>query len=80
MKHNFTELGLDKPLVIGEFRESDGGGMPINQLYDHAYFNGYAGGWGWSLTDGNAASLAKGMQHVRGYHDQTKGGNVAIHF
>lgn len=56
-KHNFGAFGLHKPLVIGEFREKNGAGMTINQLYDHAYNGGYAGGWGWSETDGNMDNM-----------------------
>ncbi|KAK3093082.1 hypothetical protein FSP39_010853, partial [Pinctada imbricata] len=76
--HDFSELGLDKPVVIGEFRESDGGGMTINQLYDHAYFKGYTGAWGWSQMDGNMQNLMQGMTHVRNYNDSSKGGVVKI--
>ncbi|XP_022333894.2 mannan endo-1,4-beta-mannosidase-like [Crassostrea virginica] len=78
--HNFGAFGLHKPLVIGEFREKDGGGMNINQLYDYAYNHGYAGGWGWSETDGNMANMLRGLNHIKTYHNGAHGTvHVQIH-
>ncbi|XP_067664085.1 mannan endo-1,4-beta-mannosidase-like [Haliotis asinina] len=42
---------MNKPIVIGEFRESQGAGMTIQQMFSHAYNNGYSGAWSWSITD-----------------------------
>lgn len=79
-KHNFGAFGLHKPLVIGEFREKNGAGMTINQLYDHAYNGGYAGGWGWSETDGNMDNMLQGLKHIRNYHSGAHGTiHVQIH-
>ncbi|KAK3092659.1 hypothetical protein FSP39_005543 [Pinctada imbricata] len=76
--HEFSELGLDKPVVIGEFREREGAGMTINQLYDYTYLHGYAGAWGWSEKDGNMQNLMQGMEHIKNYNDQTKGGVIRV--
>ncbi|XP_062593358.1 mannan endo-1,4-beta-mannosidase-like [Saccostrea cucullata] len=79
-KHNFRAFGLHKPLVIGEFREKNGGGMTINQLYDHAYNGGFAGGWAWSQTDGNMNNMLQGLNHIRNYHNGVHGTiHVQIH-
>ncbi|XP_061188482.1 mannan endo-1,4-beta-mannosidase-like isoform X2 [Saccostrea echinata] len=72
-KHNFEDFGLQKPLVIGEFREKDGGGMTINQLYDHAYIKGFAGGWAWSQKDGNMTNMLQGLIHLRNCHNGRHG-------
>jgi hypothetical protein len=82
LQHKFVAFGLHKPLVIGEFREKSGGGMSINQLYDHAYNGGFAGGWGWSAMplDGNLSNMLKGLNHIRNYHNGTQGTiHVQIH-
>lgn len=65
-----------KPIVIGEFRESDGAGMTIEEMYDHAYNNGYSGAWAWSVTDGPWDNIKEGVASIANYTDQTKGGLV----
>jgi mannan endo-1,4-beta-mannosidase len=51
-------LGLDKPLVLGEFPMGHtiaAGTQTPTQLYEYAYAGGYDGGWGWCMctkTDG----------------------------
>ncbi|XP_052769396.1 mannan endo-1,4-beta-mannosidase-like [Mya arenaria] len=75
-KH-YNDYGLDKPLVIGEYRESDAAGERITDLYNHAYYYGYSGGWGWQAVDGNAwGSIQTGMAWLKGRNDQAKGGQV----
>ncbi|XP_052696831.1 mannan endo-1,4-beta-mannosidase-like [Crassostrea angulata] len=78
--HNFSAFGLNKPLVIGEFREKNGAGMTIDQLYDHAYNGGYAGGWGWSETDGNMDNMLQGLNHIRNYSGAHGTIHVQIHY
>lgn len=43
---NYGELGLDRPMVVGEFIMSDQAGARLDNLLA----NGYAGAWPWSLT------------------------------
>ncbi|KAH3776390.1 mannan endo-1,4-beta-mannosidase-like [Dreissena polymorpha] len=77
-KH-YSEFGLDKPLVIGEFRESDAAGSKITDLYNFAYYYGYAGAWGWTASDNNWGNIKTGMAWLRGRNDQQKGGMVNFH-
>jgi len=50
LQKHYNEYGLDKPLVIGEFRESEGASMSITDMYNHAYYYGYSGAWGYVHT------------------------------
>lgn len=49
--HNKEDFALDKPLVIGEFDEENGGGMTIESLYDYALQHGYDGAWAWTAEE-----------------------------
>jgi len=42
---------LDKPVVVGEFSDSAGGGMSASQLYTYVYSHGFNGAWGWTAED-----------------------------
>ncbi len=42
----YGDLGLDRPMVVGEFIMSDQAASRLDNLRD----NGYAGAWPWSLT------------------------------
>lgn len=48
MKNNINSFGLNKPLVVGEFNQENGGGMSIQTLYKYVYNQGYNGAWGWT--------------------------------
>jgi hypothetical protein len=43
---NYADLGLDRPMVVGEFIVSDQAPMRL----DVVLANGYAGAWPWSVT------------------------------
>lgn len=77
-KHNYADYQLDKPLVIAEFNQKRGGGMTSQQQYTWAYNKGYAGAWAWSYTDESWNTLAAGMNSIKNFHDQHKGGKVKI--
>ena len=78
-QHHATEFGLNKPLVIGEFRQESGTAQ-ITDMYNYAYYYGYAGGWAWTASDNNQWSLIKkGMAWLKLKNDQQKGGLVRIH-
>lgn len=64
--------------MIGEFRESDGGGLTIQEMYGKAYNDGYAGAWAWSVTDGPWANILTGVRSLASKNDQSKGGLVAF--
>lgn len=64
--------------MIGEFRESDGGGLTIEEMYDMAYNNGYSGAWAWSVTDGPWDNIKQGVAYVADYNNQTLGGLVSF--
>ncbi|KAH3776471.1 hypothetical protein DPMN_177896 [Dreissena polymorpha] len=71
-KH-YTDYGLDKPLVIGEFRESEAAGLKITDLYNYAYYYGYSGAWGWHAIENNWGNIRTGIEWLRGRNDQQKG-------
>ena len=75
-QHNNTDYRLDKPLVIAEFNQKQGGSMTSQQQYTWAYEKGYAGAWGWSYTDESWSSLAAGMNSIKSRNDRTTGGKV----
>ncbi|XP_060595800.1 mannan endo-1,4-beta-mannosidase-like [Ruditapes philippinarum] len=78
-QHHASEFGLNKPLVIGEFRQ-ESGTNPITDMYNYAYYYGYSGAWGWAASDSNQWSLIKkGMAWLRGRNDQQKGGLINVH-
>ena len=43
---NYADLGLDRPMVVGELIISD----QAQSRLDNLLANGYAGAWPWSLT------------------------------
>lgn len=71
-----SEYGLNKPVVIGEFRQSDGGGMSIQNMFNHAYYYGYAGAWSWQANQSNWGNQKSGISYIKDKNDQTKGGLV----
>ncbi|KAL4238580.1 hypothetical protein ACF0H5_003287 [Mactra antiquata] len=75
-EHHGNDYNLNKPIVIGEFREE--GGRSISDMYNHAYYYGYSGAWGWQAIDNNWSNLQTGMRHLKGRNDQQKGGMVAF--
>ncbi|KAH3776395.1 mannan endo-1,4-beta-mannosidase-like [Dreissena polymorpha] len=76
-KH-YNDYGLDKPLVIGEFRESEAANTKITDLYNYAYYHGYSGAWGWQAIENNWGNIRTGITFLRGKNDQTNGG--LVHF
>ena len=77
MQHPYSAFGAHgKPIVIGEFREAESAGMTIDEMYSHAYEQGYAGAWAWSVIDGSWPSILTGMESIKDNDDQTKGGLV----
>ena len=73
-----SEYGLNKPVVIGEFRQSSGVGMTIQSMFNHAYYYGYSGAWSWQAIDNNWSNQKHGINYIRGKNDQAKGG--LVHF
>ncbi|KAI8502784.1 hypothetical protein Bbelb_194860 [Branchiostoma belcheri] len=82
---DYTTLS-DKPVVIGEFSQTRGGGMSIAEQFERAYSRGYAGAWSWhyladrsddDATDSTATQLI-GLRELRFKNDQTGGGCVRI--
>ena len=76
IQKHYTDYGLDKPLVIGEFRESEAAGLKITDLYNYAYYYGYSGAWGWHAIENNWGNIRTGIEWLRGRNDQQKGGLV----
>ena len=65
MTVNASALGLDKPVLIGEFA-SHGTGRSVDTLYRHAFDGNYNGVLDWSLLGGDGeddmATADKGMR------------------
>ncbi|GFR82379.1 mannan endo-1 [Elysia marginata] len=76
-KNHNHDYGLHKPIVIGEFNEEEGGGRTINQLFDHAYKNGYSGAWSWDLVKHGQDQRA-GILRIKDYHGNGKINIAAI--
>ncbi|XP_025105016.1 mannan endo-1,4-beta-mannosidase-like [Pomacea canaliculata] len=73
-KHNFSEYGLDKPLVVAEFNSMHGEGMTIEQMFQYLYTHGYAGAWSWhAQADGGDTdptdTQMRGIAALRGKHE-----------
>lgn len=72
---------LTKPLVIGEFAQICGGGESVEQLWGHAYGQGYSGAWGWqyNLDNGHCQDSQdaqnRGMRSIR---DNTGNGAIRV--
>ena len=77
-QHVYEDFQVEggKPIVIGEFRESDGAGLTIVEMYNKAYSDGYAGAWAWSWTDGPWDNILEGVASIANYTDETTGGLV----
>ena len=78
LQKSMSEYGLNKPVVIGEFRQSSGVGMTIQNMFNHAYYYGYSGAWSWQAVDNNWSNQKHGINYIRGKNDQAKGG--LVHF
>ncbi|KAK7466626.1 hypothetical protein BaRGS_00037283, partial [Batillaria attramentaria] len=82
-KHDASDYGLDKPLVIAEFNQARGAGMTIEEEFNYAYTHGYSGAWSWhanadgSDTDPTDTQM-RGIASIRDKNDQTAGGRIAI--
>ena len=71
MQVNAAAYGLSKPVVIGEYASICAAGESIQQLYQYAYDQGYAGAWDWQYNAGGGcadsqATQDAGMNHLRG--------------
>ncbi|XP_067662777.1 mannan endo-1,4-beta-mannosidase-like [Haliotis asinina] len=80
-KVSATNYSLDKPVIIGEFSQKEGGGLTAAQQFSWGYHHGYSGTWGWSVRGGDAAAdtlhvLEMGMRELRGQNNQSAGGMV----
>lgn len=49
--HTYAELGVDKPVAIGEFFLDDSNGVLAEDLYRKLFDFGYAGAFGWQWYD-----------------------------
>ncbi len=60
----YAALGLDAPVVVGEFPAANSTTAGLQQYLDTWFANGYAGAWSWSFkaVDGNGAPNAATMQ------------------
>ncbi len=54
--HPYKDWGLDKPLIVAEFRVEDSHGIKYRDLYTNLIQNGYAGAmtWHWDYPTDNA--------------------------
>ncbi len=67
VEHSHTALGLDKPLILGEFPTEAPLTQPVDYL-DNALANGCAGALGWSLRATDPYSNAqKGLSPLKGW-------------
>jgi hypothetical protein len=57
-----SHWGLDKKVVVGEFAAVPTDGVVVNDLFKQIFSGGYAGGWAWSYTEGNATWAWPAMQ------------------
>jgi len=73
-KNNANSYHSNKPIVVGEFWEKDGGGMNINQLFEYCYNHGYGGAWSWDLMN-HGNNQRGGMSHIK---DFTSYGNIKV--
>ncbi|XP_055895654.1 mannan endo-1,4-beta-mannosidase-like isoform X2 [Biomphalaria glabrata] len=67
-KHSSSDYKVNKPILIGGFWETDGGGMTITQMFDYVYKHGYAGAWSWDLL-GEGDSQRAAIAHIKDYTD-----------
>ncbi|XP_067680321.1 mannan endo-1,4-beta-mannosidase-like [Haliotis asinina] len=81
--HHASDYGLDKPFVIAEFSAKKGDGWTTSKQFNHAYYYGYAGAWGWQYkqeaTDNDedtAAVINAGLRYLKGKTDASNGGTV----
>jgi len=73
-KNPASAYHLDKPIVVGEFWEQDGGHMSITQMFTYLYQHGYNGAWSWDLMN-HGSNQRRGMQAIK---DMTSHGKVAV--
>lgn len=52
-KESAANYQLNKPLVIGEFSKNCSEGETVEQLWNHAYDQGYSGIWSWQYNYDN---------------------------
>ena len=83
LQHNKNNYGLGKPLIIAEFNQVRGGRHSIEQLFNYAYYHGYAGAWSWHANaDGSDtddfATQQRGMRYLNGKNDQNNGGLINL--
>lgn len=70
-KQHANDYRLNKPLIIGEFAQVCAAGEGVEQLWGHAYNQGYSGAWSWQFNldnghcqDGQDAQK-RGMESIR---------------
>ncbi|XP_035824880.1 mannan endo-1,4-beta-mannosidase-like [Aplysia californica] len=71
--HSNSDYSADKPILVGEFWEKEGGGMNINQLFSYVYNHGYAGAWSWNVVQN--PSQRGGVSTIK---DKTSNGRIPI--
>ena len=69
-RHQYSDYGLDKPLIVGEFSQISGAGLTSAQQYTYLFCNHYAGAWGWQANGSGEGSdtfdvLKSGMASLR---------------
>ncbi|XP_078571602.1 mannan endo-1,4-beta-mannosidase-like [Branchiostoma floridae x Branchiostoma japonicum] len=79
---DYTDLS-GRPIVIGEFSQTQGGGMGITDQFNRAYYYGYGGAWSWHYSGGGDGSDSSdtqmtGLRWLQNKNDQNKGGCVKI--
>jgi len=83
VKQPNSAFGLVKPNIIGELSQEGGDGRDITAMFEWGYNQGYSGVWSWQANGGgdgadNFANQVRGLQHIRTWNDQNRGGRVAI--
>ncbi|KAI8798260.1 mannan endo-1 4-beta-mannosidase [Biomphalaria glabrata] len=71
--NSFSDYGVSKPILVGEFWTQDGGGMTITQMFDYVYNHGYAGAWSWDVV--GHPDQRTGVSHIK---DLTSNGPIPI--
>lgn len=66
-RHNASEFGLTKPLVVGEFQPGKGRPTSAVAQYQSLHSDGYDGAWGWTAAD--QPTLFDGMATLRAQPD-----------
>ncbi|XP_012942702.1 mannan endo-1,4-beta-mannosidase isoform X2 [Aplysia californica] len=74
-RHSAPDYKMNKPILVGEFWEKEGGGLTITEMFEYVYRGLYAGAWSWDLVK-FGESQRRGVDHIRHF---TGNGTIPIH-